>query len=269
MRKSASAGRVRRIPPVFVKEAGSAIPPYRLSSVLRSLSSGFTLLELLVVVGLIAGLSLVLFLGLQGGGQAAALQAGQATMANLVTSARLKAAATGRHCRVLVGHDPAVSDRYLRTLVLQVARQPGANATDWETVQTFTLPAGVFVLPASLATSTGLVADVSQWRRVSEPGEELNSGVFRNQNLITALAGDTSAQNWTGVCFTPNGTLAPLASGGQPPRGLLVLSTGGLRTPGSYAQGESPVQLTNPHAVRGLVLSAYGVPALLNDRSAF
>lgn len=230
--------------------------------------NGFTLLELLVVIGLIAGLSLFLFIGLGSGGQAAALQSGQATMANLITSARLKAAATGRHCRVLVAQDPAVAERYLNTLVLQLARQAGANPAEWETVQMLTLPAGVFVLPASLVSPAGLVADASQWRRVSEPGEELVSGVFRNQAIIAALEGDDTARNWTGVCFTPNGTLAPLA-GGPPPRGLLVLTTGGGRAPGSYAQGESPVQLTNPHLVRGLVLSVYGVPALLNDRSAF
>ena len=107
----------------------------------------FTLLELLVVIGLIAGLSLGLFLGLQGGGQSASLQAGQATVANLVTSARLKAAATGRHCRLLVGNDPADAARYLSTLVLQLARTPGANPGQWDSVQTVSLPAGIFVLP--------------------------------------------------------------------------------------------------------------------------
>lgn len=233
-----------------------------------SLRLGFTLLELLVVIGLIAGLSLFLFTGLQGGGQAAALQSGQAAMANVISSARLKAAATGRHCRVLVGHDPVVAGRYLNTLVFQMARQPGANPAAWDSVQILTLPAGVFVLPAVLNAPAGLVADASQWRRVSDPGEELVSGVFRNQNVTIALEGDSSAQAWTGICFTPNGTLAPLA-GGPPPRGLLVLALGGIRSPGSYLPGESPVRLNSPEAVRGLVLSAYGVPALLNERDAF
>jgi hypothetical protein len=122
-------------------------------------------------------------------------------------------------------------------------------------------------VPASLTTPSGLVADASQWRRVSDPGEELVSGVFRNQGVILALEGDAVAQAWTGVCFTPNGMLAPLA-GGPPPRGLLVLATGGLRAPGAYLPGESPVQLANPNAVRGLVLSVYGVPAWLNERNA-
>jgi prepilin-type N-terminal cleavage/methylation domain-containing protein len=259
MRKAPSAG-ARLGAPWGVKGGPRSAP--------ASLSAGFTLLELLVVIGLIAGLSFVLFIGLQGGGQAASLQAGQATVANLVTSARLKAAATGRHCRVLVGNDPADAERYLRTLVLQLARTAGPNPVQWETVQTVSLPAGVFVLPAALGTPTGLVDDTSQWRRVSEPGEELASGVFRNQAVIIALEGDRVARQWTGLSFTPNGTLAPLA-GGPPPRGFLVLAPGGIRAPGSYAAGESPVRLNNPQAVRGLVLSAYGVPALLNERDAF
>jgi prepilin-type N-terminal cleavage/methylation domain-containing protein len=239
----------------------SAMPPY-------SKRGGFTLLELLVVIGLIAGLSLFLFIGVQGGGQVAALQSGQAIVANVISSARLKAAATGRHCRVLVAHDPAVAERYLKILVLQLARQPGANPAGWDTVQRLTLPAGVFVLPAALASPAGLVADAAQWRRISDPSEELASGVFRNQSVLVALEGDSTAQSWTGVCFTPNGTLAPLA-GGPPPRGLLVLALGGIRAPGTYASGESPVRLTSPDAVRGLGLSAYGVPALLNERNAF
>nr|WP_069963138.1 hypothetical protein [Lacunisphaera limnophila] len=220
------------------------------------------------MVGLIAGLAAVLITGLPGGGPAAALQAGQATVANLVTSARLKAAATGRHSRVLVANDPAVPERFLHELVLQLARTPGANPPEWETLQTVTLPAGIFVLPATLGSPAGLVTDPAQWRRVSEPGEELASGVFRNQQVVVALPGEVAARNWTGLCFTPNGTLAPLA-GGLPPRGLLVLAAGGIRAPGSYASGESPVRLAQPDAVRGLVLSAYGVPALLSERSAF
>jgi len=231
-------------------------------------TSGFTLLELLIVVGLIAGLSLVLFIGLQGGGKTAALQSAQATVANLVTAARLKSTATGRHCRVLVGNDPAAAGRYLRCLVLQQARQPGANPAQWESLQTVFLPAGTYVVPTGLSVPAGLVSDPAQWHRVSDPGAELVSGVFQNQALVYALEGDATTSQWTGVCFTPNGTLTSLA-GGPPPRGLLVVATGIPRTPGSYAAGHSPVQLTDPEAVRGLVLSAYGVPALLNERSAF
>jgi len=136
-------------------------------------------------------------------------------------------------------------------------------------VQTATLPADVFVVPASLTSAAGLVTDPAGWKRVSDPSEDLVSSVFLNQSITFALEGDAIARQWAGVCLTPNGTLTRLGNSGTPPRGVLVVATGMLRVPGSYATGQSPVQLGSPETVRGLVLSVYGVPALLNDRNAF
>jgi len=228
-------------------------------------AGAFTLLELLVVIGVIAAVAVFLFSGLLGSGKAASLQSSQAMLANLVTAGRTKAAATGHKTRLLVHADPSVPDRYLRVVVLQVGRGPGASPGDWDTVQAVALPPGVFVVPASLA---GLVPDPAKWKRVSDASADLNSDLFTNQSLAYALDGDATAQTWTGVAFTPNGTLAALA-GGPPPKGALVLALGQLRAPGSYGDGQPPVQLGETPAVRGLVLSAYGVPAMLNDRSAF
>lgn len=232
----------------------------------RSLRA-FTLLELLVVVALIGGLSLVLLLGLEGSGKPAALQSAQATVSSLLTAARLKAAASGRHCRVLVANDPADPERYLRFLALQQARQPGASVAEWDTVQTVFLPGDAFVVPATVTSPAGLVAEAARWRRSTESGAELASGVFVNQAVALALEGDVTMRQWTGVCFTPQGTLSRLGASGGPPRGLLVLATGTRRAPGSYADGASPVLLA-PELVRGFVLSAYGVPAWLVDRNA-
>lgn len=234
----------------------------------RGNAKAFTLLELLVVIGIIAAMSFFLVSGLTGGGVTAGLQSGQAAVGNLVTAARIKAPATGRKTRLLVNLDPAVPERFLRYLVLQVARQGGASPSDWDTLTTVTLPEGIYVVPATLAWAGGLVANPADWKRVSDPGADLVSDLFTNQTLSASLAGDAAPQIWTGVAFTPNGTLAPLA-GGPPPKGYLVLAPGARRPPGSYLPGEAPVQLGSPQAVRGLLLSAYGVPALLNDRASF
>lgn len=228
----------------------------------------FTLLELLVVIGLIAAMSFFLVSGLAGGGTTAALQSGQATIANLITTARTKALATGRKTRLLVNTDAAASERYLRHLVLQLARQTGSGPANWDTLATVTLPEGVYVMPASLTPAGGLVANPADWKRATDPAADLVSDLFGNQSLAVLLEGDASAQLWTGVGFTPNGTLAAL-DGGPPPKGALVLAPGVRRPPGRYQSGDSPVQLGNPRAVRGLFLSAYGVPALMNGRSSF
>ena len=231
-------------------------------------ATGFTLLELLVVIGLIAAMSSFLLGGLLGGGQTAALQSAQATVANLVTVTRIRAPATGRKTRLLVNVDPVVPERFLRHLVVQLARQPGASPADWDTVTEVQLPEGIYVMPASLTLAAGLVATPANWKRGSDPAADLVSDLFTNQAVSLLLPGDPVPQSWTGVAFTPNGTLAALASG-PPSRGALVVTTGVRRPPGSYLTGESPVQLLNPQAVRGLLLSAYGIPALLHDRTAF
>jgi prepilin-type N-terminal cleavage/methylation domain-containing protein len=231
-------------------------------------AKAFTLLELLVVIGLIAAMSYFLVSGLTGGGATAALQSAQATISNLITTARTKAPATGRKTRLLVNTDAGATERYLRHLVLQLARQAGSNPADWDTLVRVTLPEGVYVVPASLAQDGELVAKPADWKRVTDPAADLVSDLFSNQSLSVMLEGDASAQWWTGVGFTPNGTLAALA-GGQPPKGALVIALGVRRPPGSFQPGESPVQLRNPQAVRGMILSAYGVPALVGERSSF
>lgn len=231
-------------------------------------AKAFTLLELLVVIGLIAAMSFFLVSGLTGGGATVALQSGQATLANLITTARTKAPATGRKTRVLLNVDPNTPERFLRHLVLQLARQAGSSPTDWDTLASVTLPERVYVMPSALTLAGGLVANPVEWRRVTNPGADLVSDLFTNQSLSVQLEGDAAAQWWTGVNFTPNGTLAALG-GGPPPKGALVVALGVRRPPGSYQPGESPVQLGNPQAVRGLILSAYGVPALVGDRSSF
>lgn len=231
-------------------------------------TKAFTLLELLVVIGLISALSFSLFSGLSGGGATAALQSGQADVANLITTARTKAAASGRKTRLLLNTDPGAPERYLRHWVLQLARQPGSNPADWDTLAEVTLPEGVYVIPASLGQAGGLIADPTDWKRVTDPAADLVSDLFSNQLVSVLLPGDASAQSWTGVGFTPHGTLAPLG-GGQPPKGALVIALGVPRPPGSYQPGESPIQIGNPQAVRGLILSAYGVPALVGERRSF
>ena len=45
--------------------------------------------------------------------------------------------------------------------------------------------------------------------------------------------------------------------------------TGNLRAPGSYATGESPVQVSNPDGIRGISISTYGIPVLVNSRASF
>lgn len=238
------------------------------SSAPRRAAAGFTLLELLVVVGLIAGMSFFLLRGFAGG-SATSLQTGQAQLANLITAARTKAAATGRRTRVLVHADALANPdrRFLRFVALQLANDATASPAGWTTMDSGFLPENIFVVPSSVTLANGLVGDVAAWKKETTPAEDLVSDLL-GQTVSVALEGDFTAQTFAGFVCTPNGTLGSV-SGGFPPKGLVVLTVGAARAPGSYAAGEAPVQFQRPEAVRGLAVSAYGIPTLLNDRASF
>lgn len=223
-------------------------------------SGGYTLLELLVVIGLIAALSFVLNGGLGGGGKSAALQSAQATMANLVTAARIKAMATGQSARILINvdlHGTAQPVRYLRYMVLQVQ-----IAGAWQLVADAYLPDGVFVVPGNFAgIPAGLFAAdaVTPWTKPD--GSALRSTALRSNQLISETINSAVVEQWVSFTLAAAGTTAQ--------SGDIILAVGKLRAPGSYAVGDSPVTLENPEQVRGLTLSTYGVPTLINSRSSF
>lgn len=220
---------------------------------------GFTLLELLVVVGLIAALSFVLIGGL-GGGRSAALQSAQATLANMVTAARSEAMATGRSARVLVHIDPASPAqpaRFLRYLALQ-----SQSATGWQTMTDAYLPEGIYIVPGNFTSiPAGLFAanTSTPWTKVD--GSALRSTALRSNQTGAETINSPGAEQWVRITISASGTTA---QGGD-----LIVASGRRRPPGSYQSGESPVELDNPESVRGLTLSAYGVPALINSRASF
>jgi prepilin-type N-terminal cleavage/methylation domain-containing protein len=221
---------------------------------------GFTLLELLVVIGLIAVLSFLLAAGLSGGGRSASLQAAQATMANLVRVARIQAMASGQSTRLLVQVDVASAQqpsRYLRYVAVQLQ-----TAAGWQTITDTFLPESIYIVPGNFgALPAGLFVTETPGPWTKTDGSPLRSTAFRANQITSEMINSPVAEQW--VSFT----LSATAGTAQP--GDIIVTTGRIRTPGSYAAGESPVELENPEAVRGLALSTYGVPALVNARAGF
>jgi prepilin-type N-terminal cleavage/methylation domain-containing protein len=223
---------------------------------------GFTLLELLVVVGLIAALSFFLLSSLSGGGQSAALQTAQATLANLVSAARVKAFAGGGGARLLVNVDPASAAdpaRFLRYAAIQVQ-----VAGVWQPapVVDVYLPEGLYVVPGNFTSiPAGLFSAGTATPWTKSDGSALRSTALRANQVISATINSLVAEQWVCVSFASAGTTAQ--------SGDIILASGRRRQPGSFAEGESPVELENPETVRGLTLSTYGLPALINDRASF
>jgi prepilin-type N-terminal cleavage/methylation domain-containing protein len=220
----------------------------------------FTLLELLVVMGLVAVFSLLLIGRWGNGGREAALKSAQAMLANLVTVARTNALANGRSARILVQVDPAsASDpqRYLRYVVVQLNTVEG-----WQTVTDTFLPSGIYIVPGNFSSLPGGLFATSvtiPWRKAD--GTDLRSTALRSDQLFPGTINGVISEQWVGVILSS--TAGTLQSGD------IVLAMGRRKAPGSYAAGDAPIELMNPADVRGLTLSSYGVPAFINARTSF
>lgn len=220
---------------------------------------GFTLVELLVVVALVAAFAAFAIRPSLRGGRTAALQSAQAAVANFVLVARMQAMASGQSVRILVHVDPDTTtepSRFLRCWVLQ-AQEAGA----WRTLDEWFLPESVYVVPGNFGVlPAGLLVERGGGRWVRNDGALLRSTVLRANQIVQAAIGGAPAERWASFSFAANGTTA------QP--GDIVLTTG-IRRSGPLAVGESPVECAEPEQVRGLALSAYGATALIERRESF
>ncbi len=128
---------------------------------LRGDTRGFTIIELLVVIGII-----VMFLAIAGlsirGTDTLNLQSAQRTMSGLVNAARSQAEMRQVPVRIAVNDDPEDRDNYLRQIWLVRAGgavsspDAGASSVNWIPINDpVRLPAGVFIVPT--ANGSGVV----------------------------------------------------------------------------------------------------------------
>jgi prepilin-type N-terminal cleavage/methylation domain-containing protein len=156
--------------------------------------AAFTLIELMVVIGvigLIAGIGIAVFGGRNTG---TSLASSQLVSVSLLNSVRAQAAATGRNARLLVAADTsaAAEGEYLRRIF--VAYQEVTNQTTGATVWRITdagtaLPAGIYVVPEGLA-ATQMATGVSTF------GSNLQSNFSGSATLAQTFPGVASANFW-------------------------------------------------------------------------
>jgi len=214
----------------------------------------FTLIELLLVIGLIAALAAVLAVGLRPAGQSVALQAGQSAVANLLNAARLNALATGHDTRVLLCVDPAPAVDFLRRLAWQEKTDAG-----WATQGEIRLPDGVAMLPRNPEAFAGLLTPGLAWTR--SDGAALRSTAYRPGTDVRVAVNAPDSADWSAITFSSAGTT--MGSGD------LVLGATVNRPLSDRDASQAPLRFVHPDHVRGLSVSGYGLATLVNSREGF
>ena len=218
---------------------------------------GFTLIELLVVIGLIGALVAGIGLSMRGGSPSSALRAGQSSVVGLLSSARGQAALNQSDAMIVVDVTNANNDDCLRSL--QVVVRAGTGLDQWRAVgDPIVLPQGIYVIPPASPSIAGITLTGWSAARQSK-GFQAAAGTLTERNYATdypyypsgAFTGKTYLRFQT---FTALGTTSGEGT---------ILLTSGNRT------DASKISMINPEFIRGVYVSRYGVPTLINEAATF
>jgi prepilin-type N-terminal cleavage/methylation domain-containing protein len=213
-------------------------------------ANAFTLIELLIVIGVISLLASATGLSLREGRPAAALQSAQGTVASLLSAARGQAALSQRRTILIVEGDSR-REGFLRDI--RIAIETGQDSGQWVlNGEGAVLPTGIYVVPGPMPPAGAtLNSATGAW-----PAGRLSS-------LQPAAAGSILSRE-----RGPAGVYLQMSQ----PFGL----AGTMRASGGDKWVLSPARrapdkliFTNPDWVRGVVLSSYGLAILINDGPGF
>jgi prepilin-type N-terminal cleavage/methylation domain-containing protein len=242
----------------------------------------FTLIELLVVIAVIAVLVGAVGVALRGGDRGTALQAGQSALSSLIAAARAQAAVRLTNATIVVwgeydGTKPEVASSYLHRAAIMThedTSNPADGIPDAYVVRgdVVDLPRGVYFVPPDLgagfpakyevaadwpdaatlsngyyrtqSTSTSPVAmEIKRWNGAANSG----AGEYEDDTTISA-----TFQGYRTVTFDPQGQLSGA------PRSLVIAL--------GDADGEG-ILFRDSNSQRGLFLSEYGIPTIINDKA--
>ena len=227
--------------------------------------SGFTLLELLVVISVMALMMGFIGFSLLGGG-GSSLDAAQREMVSLVQQTRMQATLSGRETRLIVHDDPAVPEKFHRYLEIVVE---DANVTGaWRPLgQGTLLPEGAYIVPdeerfgVSVETSSDDIWPSEAYTIWSGAATEdfllgsIRKGV-RTENGPDAL-------NFRFLAFDGEGKVncstTPGPAGTFPPP-MIVLAIGNPNPPNTG----KVIRFDNPNDISGVLLRRYGGFAVLD-----
>lgn len=203
----------------------------------KSRGAAFTLIELLVVIGIIGVLAAGAGVILKGNNPATALRGGQSTLVSMLSAARGQSALNQVNAMIIVDSDKS-SATFLRSVRVVVEKTAGV----WTEVGgEVILPQGVYVVPRDNSMSGYVTLKNSS--RVSD--------FFIDNKSVPGVTASASTFLWSKQ-FTSLGAIS-VATGGK-----LLVAAGSLT-------GSELYTIDNDAAVRGLVISKYGVATLVNE----
>lgn len=214
--------------------------------------SGFTLVELLVVLAVIAIFVGVFATALRPGSPTVAVEGGQSQVASLLTQARGVAVLKGSPTRLIIHADPDNRDRFLRFAGIVYRDE---DTGEWEpAMDGITLPNGVYFVPPAVPGADGVGTTDDDWdsrvvSRFSDTDTEMNEAYISNEG-----------EDYYYVEFDERGLVPQDATSGSP---IVSVATG---QPGSDGAG---VNFDNSAVARGAILRQYGSFVLLNSESAY
>jgi prepilin-type N-terminal cleavage/methylation domain-containing protein len=259
---------------------GTGVPPVDASRALHAppaaggAAAAFTLVEVLVVIGVIGILLGAIALGLSGrGSDGVALANAQSVLSGLVGTARAQAALHQTNARLVVYAQmppgaTADASKYLRTL--QVVRQEtnAAGQNVWVAAgDPVTLPAPICVVPPPPVPQSHLRLPTGQnW--VNNPAQGPVSTGLVTQNAGFAYAGQSGRPANLYFGRQGNGRIHYLEFG---PDGRIV-STGNptkIALAPAVLSGNALPQFYSANTVRGLIIRRTGAVSLVNSATGF
>ena len=223
----------------------------------RCRSSAFTLIELLVVIGLIGLMAGGLGVAMKNKNPGSALRSAQSILVSLLSSARGQAALNQVNARILVQANPG-ADNFLRSVKVVVQyKDPvtGAVSTSkWvEVGGEVVLPEGIYIVPPVDNLASAVVTSTGENARLSK--------------FVSTAAATIDVNGVLGTYFT---SMDLTSMGGVDNSGSTVKTSAGrmLVAAGKPIDATS-VKLDNTSAIRGFVVSNYGVATLINDVASF